>query len=147
MDVRVGDVVTIHNRESVPADIAMLSCSNPKGMCFVMTSNLDGETNLKARLVNQDIGAAASDNTPGSGGGRDSGGGIGHGPSTQVEEAEVEVTGRSGVLGLAAQGAFVECDLPNQKLEHFDGTLVVRGIRLRKLRHQPSSVDRRSLFS
>lgn len=104
MDVQIGDVLEIHNRENIPADLVMLSCSDPNGTCFVMTSNLDGETNLKPRLVSSDVrGAvdAASVTAAGAGG------------------------GETGVLALAAKGAFVECDLPNQKLEHFDGTLEV----------------------
>ncbi|CAN0402856.1 unnamed protein product, partial [Laminaria digitata] len=58
MDVRVGDLIEIHNRENIPADIVMLSCSDPKGTCFVMTSNLDGETNLKPRVISPDLRAA-----------------------------------------------------------------------------------------
>lgn len=106
MDVQVGDVLEIRNRENIPADLVMLSCSDPKGTCFVMTSNLDGETNLKPRVVSPDLRAAvaaAGDAPDGGAGG-----------------------GEGGVLALAAKGAFVECDLPNQKLEHFDGTLAVR---------------------
>lgn len=109
MDVRVGDVLEIRNRENIPADLVMLSCSDPNGTCFVMTANLDGETNLKPRVVSPDLRAvvtAAEDAAATAGG---------------------EGTGNEGVLSLAAKGAFVECDLPNQKLEHFDGALAVRG--------------------
>ncbi|CAN0579409.1 unnamed protein product, partial [Ectocarpus sp. 12 AP-2014] len=91
-NVQVGDVLEIRNRENIPADLVMLSCSDPKGTCFVMTSNLDGETNLKPRVVSPDLRAA--------------------------------IAAADG----AAAGALVECDLPNQKLEHFDGALVVRGL-------------------
>ncbi len=37
--------------EVIPADILLLSSSDPLGICFVETSNLDGESNLKQRLV------------------------------------------------------------------------------------------------
>lgn len=115
MDVRVGDVLEIRNRENIPADLVMLSCSDPKGTCFVMTSNLDGETNLKPRMVSPDLRAAveASDDASAAAAGLRGGAGGVDG-------------GEGGVLALAAKGAFVECDLPNQKLEHFDGTLAVR---------------------
>eukprot|EP00727_Mastigamoeba_balamuthi_P008457 m51a1_g4233 putative probable phospholipid-transporting atpase ia isoform x2 (1527) ;mRNA; r:126100-132652 len=48
-DVRVGDVVRVEERESVPADAVVLASSAPAGVCYVETSQLDGETNLKAR--------------------------------------------------------------------------------------------------
>lgn len=33
----------------LPVDMILLSCSNPNGICFVETSNLNGETNYKPR--------------------------------------------------------------------------------------------------
>ncbi|CBJ26371.1 similar to Probable phospholipid-transporting ATPase ID (ATPase class I type 8B member 2) [Ectocarpus siliculosus] len=113
MDVQVGDVLEIRNRENIPADLVMLSCSDPKGTCFVLTSNLDGETNLKPRVVSPDLRAviAAAD-----------------GAAAVAESAGGLAGGEQGsVLALAAKGALVECDLPNQKLEHFDGALVLQG--------------------
>ena len=47
--VEVGDFVRIYNDDQVPADIAILSTSDPDGACYVETKNLDGETNLKVR--------------------------------------------------------------------------------------------------
>ena len=52
-DIRVGDIVMIKNNESIPADIVVLSTSNPQGICYVETKNLDGETNLKIRQAPQ----------------------------------------------------------------------------------------------
>ncbi|CAH0669384.1 unnamed protein product [Spodoptera exigua] len=50
-DVRVGDLVHLSNNEPVPADMVLLHSSNPFGVCYLDTCNLDGETNLKQRLV------------------------------------------------------------------------------------------------
>jgi phospholipid-translocating ATPase len=47
--LEVGDIVLLHNNEQVPADIVLLSTSDPDGMCYLETKNLDGETNLKPR--------------------------------------------------------------------------------------------------
>ncbi|CAH2063123.1 unnamed protein product, partial [Iphiclides podalirius] len=50
-DVRVGDLVHLSNNEAVPADMVLLHSSNPMGVCYLDTCNLDGETNLKQRIV------------------------------------------------------------------------------------------------
>lgn len=45
----VGDIVRIVNNTFFPADMVILSSSEPQAMAFIETSNLDGETNLKIR--------------------------------------------------------------------------------------------------
>ncbi|KAI9659678.1 MAG: hypothetical protein M1829_006551 [Trizodia sp. TS-e1964] len=48
-NVQVGDFLRIYNEDQIPADITILSTSDPDGACYVETKNLDGETNLKVR--------------------------------------------------------------------------------------------------
>lgn len=49
VDVAVGDVVRVESEEPFPADIVLLASSEPEGLCYIETANLDGETNLKIK--------------------------------------------------------------------------------------------------
>ncbi|XP_075212548.1 ATPase phospholipid transporting 8A1 isoform X3 [Lycorma delicatula] len=47
--VVVGDIVKVRNNDFFPADMLIISSSEPQAMCYIETMNLDGETNLKIR--------------------------------------------------------------------------------------------------
>lgn len=48
-DLRVGDILLLKNDDLIPADVLVLSTSEPENMCYLETKNLDGETNLKIK--------------------------------------------------------------------------------------------------
>lgn len=47
--VHVGDIIQMQSDQFVAADVLLLSTSEPNGLAFIETSELDGETNLKCR--------------------------------------------------------------------------------------------------
>lgn len=48
-NVRVGDIIKIHQNERVPADMILLSTTEKSGSVFIRTDQLDGETDWKLR--------------------------------------------------------------------------------------------------
>ncbi|GLE01036.1 hypothetical protein PINS_up009849 [Pythium insidiosum] len=94
--LHVGDVVKVHNREPVPADLVILGVcepepENPAGICYVETKSLDGETNLKLR---QGLEATYT-----------------------ILRSDECIAGLEGV---------VVCELPNNAIHRFNGTLTLQ---------------------
>ena len=53
-EIKVGDILKIKDEMTFPCDMAMLA-SSAEGDCFIKTSSLDGEKNLKKRSQCKDF--------------------------------------------------------------------------------------------
>ena len=111
LDIKVGDLVKVENKEPFPADLVLLSSSEDQAMAYIETSNLDGETNLKVKSIPLTY--------------------ICHN-ITQVRQsltASGTLLGDSGRAEKMSQltKAFVECEGPNKKLYDFAGSLTLPG--------------------
>lgn len=50
-DIHVGNIVWLRENDEVPCDLVLIGTSDPQGICFVETAALDGETDLKTRVI------------------------------------------------------------------------------------------------
>ncbi|CAF3572923.1 unnamed protein product [Rotaria sordida] len=50
-DLSVGSIVRIHADQTVPADILLLSSTSYESTCYLDTAAIDGETNLKQKII------------------------------------------------------------------------------------------------
>ena len=48
---QVGNIVRVDNNTELPCDLVLLSSPHDEGQAYIMTANLDGETNLKVQTL------------------------------------------------------------------------------------------------
>jgi len=56
----VGDLIELRDGQTIPADSLLIATEHDSSQCFVLTSSLDGEKNLKPKLALKTI----QDNLP-----------------------------------------------------------------------------------
>ncbi|PRQ42686.1 putative phospholipid-translocating ATPase [Rosa chinensis] len=57
-NIQVGEVLKIRADDTIPCDIVLLGTSDPSGIAYIQTMNLDGESNLKTRYARQETSSA-----------------------------------------------------------------------------------------
>ncbi|KAM3577670.1 hypothetical protein VYU27_000545 [Nannochloropsis oceanica] len=92
-DIRVGNFLYISNKQPLPADMVILASIEEENICYIETSSIDGETNLKLRRA---ISYLPTDAPP------------------MADPAEI-------IARLEADQPTVKCELPNGRVESFSG--------------------------
>lgn len=59
--IQAGEVVKICADETIPCDMVLLGTSDPSGIAYIQTMNLDGESNLKTRYARQETASTVLD--------------------------------------------------------------------------------------
>ena len=98
-DIQVGNLILIENDDRVPADLVILNSSNIDKTCFIETSNLDGESNLKLKNCVLEVGS-------------------------NMDSGSAE-TGLKGNIHL--ENCSLRTEQPNNRLHYFEGSLKLKG--------------------
>ena len=54
-NLKSGEIILIYENEHIPADLVLLDSGIGDGKCYVETSSLDGEKNLKLKIANKKV--------------------------------------------------------------------------------------------
>ena len=54
MYIRTGDIIKIQQDRQVTADVILLNTSDNHNLAYIETAELDGETNLKEKILHQE---------------------------------------------------------------------------------------------
>ena len=51
--LRHGEIVLVYENYNIPADMMLIDSGYGEGTCYIETSSLDGEKNLKLKVANK----------------------------------------------------------------------------------------------
>lgn len=119
-DVRVGDFVRLSCNDIIPADMLLLHSSDPRGVCYIETANLDGETNLKQRQVVLDLPFQVSGSTS-AGSVRQQSNLIQRPGRKSWNSTNLPPLPQGAELNLENFHSRIECENPNNDLSRFRG--------------------------
>ena len=104
--IKVGEIILIKEGENVPCDTILIDSNLNDGLCYVETSNLDGEKNLKSKICNiLTYGLFCEKN---------------HVNFDTIFSTNKIINNNTLISG------FVQCDLPNIDLNKIDGNITIR---------------------
>ena len=103
-ELQVGDLVKCVSDQTFPSDIIMLA-SSAEGDCFIATSSLDGEKNLKKRVKAKDLDQRIRTHL---------------GKDVKPEQNKASKLAKD----LLAMKGKLECEAPDKNLHRFVGKLV-----------------------
>ena len=109
-DVVVGDVLVVSAGEEIPADMVILTSSSAEGDCFVETSNIDGESNLKVKSAPSSVHHGFLSATKS----RKTQNADGHDIWKSAAHASTSLHNMAGIL---------KCELPNADVYRFTGNV------------------------
>ena len=99
--IRPGDVVVVHRGETAPVDFVVLAGAGEAATCYIDTAAIDGETSLKLRRA---------------------------APLTRPwQDPKGETDDSEAINGSTSFQGEVECDLPNEHVNAFTGSITPDG--------------------
>ena len=105
-DIKTGDIVKVEKDHSFPADILFFYAKSD--VIFVDTMNLDGETNLKPKVMaSKDMAASVAQ---------------GNAREESKEDTHLPPIDKAKLLKLSG---CISCELPNENLEQWDANLIL----------------------
>jgi len=104
-DIHCGDLVRLESDEFIPADLLLLSSSEPEGLCYIETSNLDGCVSPPHAFVQLDSQYLISET------------------NLKIKQASTQTSALTSPQGIFSLHGSLRSEQPNNSLYTYEGTL------------------------